>query len=64
MGLGDEGGNAFYRDVVFSAGREAGKVKDGMDANDWKELTTPLLLAIAFGVALGLGCLCERICKP
>ena len=35
-----------------------------MDANDWKELTTPLLLAIAFGVALGLGCLLERICKP
>jgi hypothetical protein len=34
-----------------------------MDSADWKELTTPLLLAIAFGVALGLGCLAERLTK-
>jgi hypothetical protein len=35
-----------------------------MEANDIREIVTPLLLAIAFGVALGLGCLFERICKP
>jgi hypothetical protein len=34
-----------------------------MDSADWRELVTPLLLAIAFGVALGLGCLAERLTK-
>jgi hypothetical protein len=34
-----------------------------MEANDMKELLTPLLLAIAFGVAMGLGCLAERLTR-
>lgn len=34
-----------------------------MDSADWQELFTPLMLAIAFGLSLGLACFLERITK-
>lgn len=34
-----------------------------MDSADWRELVTPLILAIAFGASLGLACFIERITK-